>query len=396
MVIANLISKILSWKFALLALCSIVFFAHGARNYKFKDLEALSKSSEFKEFFLHAKDIPPGQRKTEWEVLVTKTARGYLERVKKFKILPIGDFKTLLSINSWPHLRNSENFVAETNHLLKNYFLKEIEKELSDELKDQLLIFWFENSQAYPIGFSIGKKLIEKGEKELAHTFIKPALKSPLANIYCEDSQIQPLIFSKILPILKNTSVGDPNFDVKMATVINRKCWREFRNSVITKLEGYQLDSKSKKQLIKILLLDRSLPLQEKTYAQFLFLLDSPPKSPELNYSWEALEVLSKNPQMRQEILKKFHSLNIFPDKSFQVNDSRLRALTQKILQSFPEFIDYYTKRCVSFLASNKTIINPTLNCVQLYRIVRKSPESSGLVPQVMTALNPYFSTIKQ
>ncbi len=379
--------RILSFLFCLSTLCH-------ASPYGLKDLKSLADISEYREFFEHAKDVPPAQRNQEWETLVTETFTKYISFLEQFAPLAERHFNKLLELNSWKVLRANESRLAQMNKLLKQYLESRIQTDLSSETMETVKVFWGQNFGDPTIGYSLGKLILEKEPGNLMGLqMLSTGFRSSISEVYCSDPEIYPHLIKgveKIYKQLRNTE----EFDVKLSGFMNRKCWQSLRPTLTKKLEDNATPNTSKKLLLNILTSDYATEQEVKSYAQFLFLLDGPEKSETLNKTWDILNDLKQKPELREKIANRIEKLDSIPDGTFKdLKEDQRYFLAKNLLINFPEFSDVYAKRCLGFLKGNVGK-NPTSHCQNFYRVLREI-DYKTISPVAFEALSPYFKDLK-
>ncbi len=386
MILSNRIKQILSFLFCFCSLCS-------AAPYDLKDLKSLANDKEFQEFFNHAKDILPKNRNRDWEGLVNKTFTEYLTLLEKTAPLNKESFQTLLKLNSWKILRNNGTRLNKMNDLLRKSLIKKFQNSAKKAVP-LIKVFWIQNFNDSKIGYALGKEILRKlPDNDLGLQMISAGFRSSISDVYCSDNQIHSLLIKGLEKVYKNLNSNE-EFDVKLSNYMNRKCWNALAPVLISKVEDPKVNSSQKKIIIEILSSDFSTESLIKNYARFLYMLDAPVKSNTLNKSWELLENLKNDPQMRESIIKKLTELEIIPDRTFEnLKNDQNYYLARNLLKNFPEFSDSYSKKCISFL-KGKQQLNPTLHCQNFYRVLRKL-DFKTISPIAYEGLSPYFKNLK-
>ncbi|MCB9093695.1 MAG: hypothetical protein H6621_01390 [Halobacteriovoraceae bacterium] len=416
----------LFYKRLLSVLCAILIpLSSTFGAYKIEDLEQLAKNKEFREFFLHAKDIVPQNRGDRWEKLIKKSADQYLTTFDPENlIVPRIDFDIFMEIQAWPAIRSNETLLLKLNQYSLFYLESEIklitkksEQEIV-ELKNILHQFWKNNKQFFNLGYQIAlslyafKEEATKPQSALTHLispypdfmaylylFTEQAYKSPVSHVFCDSSMSQNIISYKFQELLeKQQTLLDDNFDIKISQFVNRKCWETYRPYLFEIISQKNSAHDKKEMAFKLIQLDRSLPSEQKTFAAILYLLDGPQKSELYNLSWNRLMDLKKEPESRNSIAAKISNLDPVPDNLFsQTKNIQHILLTKNLAQYFPELFESYSSKCLEYLEGKGSFKkgNPTIHCKDLFLILRGLHQKDEVAPRVYYSLKPYFKDIK-
>jgi hypothetical protein len=304
-------------------------------QYSFEDIKELEKKAEFIEFFAHAKDIRPTLRDKKWQDLV-KRAFKKLTLLYESSRPNSKAFSQYLNLSSWKTIKDTEELRERSLKIILNYFQS---KKYTPEISAQVIEFFNANSKNPYVLYEIYKD-IEKKEKlpKLKEKIVLNAAKSSLASYFCSRKEALG-IFSE--PIAEIIGAKPQEFDLKLSTIMNRKCWEEVKK--------LSLSSSSVNQIyLQSILKDPGSEQKEKKLAVILLLINHKISLKEKNILWEQFSKISENADQRQEILKTMNSYEAIPDTNILNKGQKSYYLTKFFFRKFPEFKTYYLKQCLN------------------------------------------------
>lgn len=205
-------------------------------RYTMDDLKALSGSRNWNELLVHAEDIRPSQRNSEWEDLVQKAALGAFNQyvVSGAKDDAIGFGQQL--ILSYPFLSQSKTFTEQFSKELVPVAQPCIQYAIEGCLENYgRLLGTLAPSAA--VSFEEGTKVFQNVSKSLAVPFFAAAVKQ--SNNYCAEE--------KLANALLHTLDRPNNANFGLAKEVATK---ECANTALTNFENYIIESQTVREAL--------------------------------------------------------------------------------------------------------------------------------------------------
>lgn len=365
-------------------------------SYTLKDLEALEKEKAYQEFFKHAADIRPSERTDYWKEMVANMAEGYLKSLKQKLILKREDFKTTTDLALWPALADNEFFKIHRADLSLKWF----EQCLSDESGPQspcwsdLTDFW-QNPKAFVdlvprllkllrpyLQTSPPDPLNPKHRARLMvseYFIISPILFSELAELQCQKSEFQDILWSK-LKAEWQSELNTQGLKGLMSSSAANECWKKLipRAQKLLSRGGLDQETQLAHEFLKV---QGALNSPTQEFYSLNYLLGFPVKGESFNKSWALMQKLSKSVSRRETLMEQIRSWERLPGEVFTQNDStKKRAILRHLSLNFPEFVDFYAHTCLNFYTGEKSYPqgNPALHCKEFFTTAK---EIEGALP---------------
>jgi hypothetical protein len=344
------------------------------------DLEVLKSGKNYVEFFRHAKDIIPTQRDQSWLNMVSTMASDLVDQYRSQDKYKQSEFKLIESLANWPELANDEFFQVKRNSYALTYFKRCLLREDKNSCYDQMKSFWKTARQDPETGYQL--LVLAEGffPSKNSWVFIKKALTSEFSKFYCPKEVVQHTI-EKRLRRFSTVDSGSQQFPVKLKLLANSQCWAKTKEYFGNKL----LEASAAEQEVIFRALEGlDLITKEEKYAYLTkYFLEGPKPGSLLNFAWSHLEKLSQDYGLRKKVLEKLIELDPLPGAIF-TKESKNQVFTRHLVKTFPEYLNSYTKTCVSYLSGTKTFPygNPTLNCHYLFKINEKEVLGEQVISQ--------------
>lgn len=365
----------MGFRFLLLAASIAAFLSAAAPTqvYTMKDLEALEENRNFAEFFAHAKDIRPSQRGDVWNKMVTSMADQYLKKLQEGLSISQKEFELAAEVSTWAPLKNDEFYAKKRNQLALAFFDKCLAKTNGSvsglPCKKRMLEFFHTFNKEPELGIALAGILREADKTIDLWSFAAPMAQSAFGEFYCDKTPLYESLKKKLL------SVTDPS---KHA---HKDCLKSFSLRAKKDLASSEVE----KRTTSFAILEKLGKLEEEERRKHLigrllgasFLEDKA-----WGEGYEALQALGENPSLRKTVLEELSALNSLPDNLFARKErKRVMALTKQLAKNFPEYLDYYTGKCLEWLEGKGDFPsgNPTPNCHQYFefaKILESSPQA--------------------
>ena len=124
-------------------------------------------------------------------------------------------------------------------------------------------------------------------------------------------------------------------------------------------------------------------------FYHLVYLLDAPTPGEIFNESWNTLHLLAKKSKRRDKVISEFQQLDLLADSSIGslTDPVKAKVIATEFSKSFPEYLDYYLRRCLAFYRGDEKFPNgnPTPKCRTI--IDNQSPLlNSSLVIEIKSA----------
>ena len=335
-------------------------------KYTLPDLEVLAQEENFTEFFNHALDIRPIERKESWRGMVTKMADGYARRILAKNEVKKVDFSKIESLYSWPSLKTDEVFKLHRQEIGLRY-LKNCLKQ-TEPCWSTVQSFWEVDKNDPEVAFKLAELTINYPGKSLSTWgYLDVALKSSLSEFYCKKDFVLQSLWEKFeIDYIRLGTKG--NLLKKIDETVHPDCLISLNQWTLNKL------NKPDKSIDRELAY-QILEAQGKTtpaLSDFFFtvyLLESPSQGELFNYAWNRLTELSKSINRRDAVISKIKTLDPLPDQVFaSMDELKKRAILGHFKNNFPEYLYFYTDQCLLFYGGKNIFPNgnPTMRCQNL------------------------------
>ena len=362
--------------FLLFNFCSTVCLSAEFR-YNLKDIEALISTENYQEFFEHIYDVRPSERDESWEKMVLAMAEKYISSLKSRKIEE-ADYRILKNIFNISHLKNDEFFRDKRDQIVIKYV-----SENFDSIKmSQIIMKSKELSRKYPENISFHVNLISAIYPYITanDSYLKyiddlnqitsKITSSPFSEFYCDKSPLNSVLKTEIYYKSELTKTYDKSCLKKLMGFIKKDLENQnmvIRNKAFRFLSNYGELSKEEKS---------NFHITNMVYGMKY-------KKSEWDDVFKALEYLGNNDKKRRSLLDKLQKHDPFPDIVFKIHDDKKTiGISRLISRYFPEFLDKYTKFCLSYLSGEVKYPfgNPTPNCHRYMEISKRSKSSPEAV----------------
>ena len=328
-------------------------------SYNKKDLDVLVDQKNYIEFFRHAKDIRPSERDAIWNQNVEQMGLGLLDFLaSKTRINP-SELKLVKELSYWTLFKDNEFFIKKRDF----YFLKDLKSCLENNSKKcqhKALSIYKDFSHDITFSNEIVNILAKYPDSfNDLWPYIKRLTKHELSEFYCNKGAMNDVIISKIFSTQNLENVlKDLHIDcIKvLAPQLNDK--------LLSKSEHER--NRSFKILKKYNFLK---PNDQVIFDTVSYLKKEKLNNKQVDEIVKSFKLINKNYTLREDVLEHLKKLDPIPDHIFQVKENA--ELKIKILNRyFPEFIDYYSQTCLSYLSGEKNYStgNPTPACHDFFK----------------------------
>jgi|GEM_PF-610747 len=382
--------------------------AHAA-IYNVKDLEALERSGQVREYLDHAFDIRPSERDQHWQEMLSNMAKKYVTNSQKDNEFSERHFQYIEGMAGWQGLKDDEIFQLTRYEYalayLKNCF-NEMEKRKTPDLanqncKKELNKFWsniVDKTKAHQIGISLHSLALEWEEKiptvqfspQEKWSYLAPGVQSPIGEIYCSKHHVQRGILEKLDDILlQETEDADARVAIKMA--ISQDCRKVIIPKLVEFLRRPFLSASEATQFetaLKTLKLLGQLPKDQLDLLYTLYILKGPTAGEIFNLAWNTVLGLGQSFPRRTKVIEQLKQYDPLPDRAFLGGDPRrAKVLIELLHKNLPEYIDYYAKTCLNYLAGRGSFPNgnPTMACHDFFNVFGKLKNTN---PNLMDQYN--------
>lgn len=338
-----------------------------AAEYTMADLEALEGQQNVEEFFEHAKDIRPSLRQGAWSKMVVSMGEVWTKQLLASKSISSSEFSHFSTIALWPPLKEDEFFVQKRDKVALAYFKQCLQVNGSNCLKQMKETFInFERAPA--LGFQLAKLANSiKGTSANIWTYLSPIAQSPFGEFYCDKSPLYEALAKKIAQGEDKHSHKDcvksfakrAQIEIKSATDLQAKSLAFRGLSILGLLSPQEQNKQTIYDALAGALTDRN------QWSQAL----------------KALSYYSDSQRLRKDLVADLKMQETLPDRLFSKVDSKQAlALTKLMGKKFPELLDLYANKCLSWLRGigDYPRGNPTPNChsyFEMAKVIGSSPD---------------------
>ncbi len=334
-----------------------------ATPYTMQDLEALEGTSNFVEFFEHAKDIRPSLRGSPWKKITVSMADNYLDSLLASSSINQKHLARVKEISKWEVLANDEFYIKKRNKVLIQATKICLKSKAEYSMCLNSAQEYFKEFQSKEFGIELAEILFKEssGHSKPIWDLARPMTISEFGEFYCHKTPAYDLIKERLLTNSSLKSELHPDCLKVFVKKLREELPLTFAYKILMELDALNEDQKSQYHLVKIL---NAGELTSKSW--------------ELGF--KAIKKLGADHQLREKLLGEFKELNTLPDKVFAIKDKKKAlVISKQIAINFPEFLDYYTAQCLKWLGAEDTFPkgNPTPSChnyFKLAKIVNSSP----------------------
>ena len=346
----------------ILVLLMVLLFrtAHSAEGYTFKDLEILVEQGNYRDFFLHAKDIRPALRSEYWKQMVRQMAVGWLDFKSKRSIFDQDSFQKIEDIALWPALRGDRFFQIKRGEYaiqtLQRCFAAGSKKH--PECLKGVEQFWMRSQKMATTGYRLAKLLAEQKQPG-GWRYLSEILAKEEAAVYCGEKLVQDE-FLKAMKKWDNKTVH-PSCWKSMATMLKKFLWENSNAKSGAREE----------QVFNILVEKGELNEAEQDFYFALFILNGPTVGKTFNQAWNRMKALGEDYSRRQKVLQRLKKLDPMPDGVVGIpRQSKRTTLLNFFTHHFPEYFNHYIKVCLNYLEGKASFPqgNPTVRCRDFFR----------------------------
>jgi hypothetical protein len=332
-----------------------------AALYDIKDLEVLESNKSFREFLDHAKDIRPSSRDKHWSEMVGNMATSYLKELLTKKSYQKENYDYVHGLSTWAQLKTDSYF----QHKRHEYSVEYFRKCLAKHCEPDLTRFWNSSRQDGELAKKLATILMHLNPKASLSHFLKKIGHDDYALFHCKKPWIQSQIFKVITEPIRMKE--EAKIKSTLLSYVGRECWKSLRPIVHAAL----LRGPGLKQDYAFTLLNtmEKLSTEWRDFYHVSYFLGSPIPGNTLNESWRTLKELGQSYSRRSSVLKKLSKLDPLPGKLFSLIDREKRmTLVSYLKKNFPEYVDHYSKTCLSYLGGEVDFANgnPTPDCDNL------------------------------
>jgi hypothetical protein len=327
-----------------------------------QDLNVLHENKNFHEFFDHALDVLPSNRKAQWKEMVENSGVDYLSTIISKTKLENKDINLISKISLWPSLSKNEFYNKKRDHI----FLKQVKLCFQSQEKDCFTLtkaiyndFKHENSFVFEL-----LKILKS--QNITHQQIWPYARIISSNkfgeFYCNKEPLKTILTQELLTQTSKKLINTDDF--------NKDCIKTISKSLSKNLIS---NSPSNRSMSHTVLTQYGLLAStDKGKFEIISLIDGKSFSPsEFDKVLSVLVDFAKSDVKRNSLIAQYKRLDPLPDGLFSnTNSKQVKAKIKIIHRHFPEIIDAYALRCLSYLQGSKEYLNgnPTPNCHKFFK----------------------------
>jgi hypothetical protein len=369
-------------------------------RYQLNDLEILEKNRAYYEFFTHARDILPSNRNEYWKNMVSNMAESWTQQAIKGSVTSRRDYRLLENLVTWPENRTNDLFLARRHKLAMRYFLQcysnKVSRKSSSKIKEgknckeRVAEFWGRTPKRPRWALKTFKFLLKHDTLELDEiwNYLKVVVNDASSEFLCKDPQVSDYSIQYLLQ--KVPSIKFSHLDEKVTEFFHPLCWRSLVGIIKKQLataHGHQRREMIRVLLSKSQIVKENLGLQKTQQSELdilyiLYMLSRPQKGDVFNLAWANLKELRDDYHRRKKVLMQLKSFDPLPDESFTRKTFKGRVILKEIQKNFPEYLDHYSKLCLSYLKGKGKFPNgnPTVHCRDFYQMT----QGSSMIPPMV------------
>ncbi len=337
--------------------------------YDEKDLEILVQQKNYIEFFNHAKDLRPSKRDKIWEENVQQMGIGFLDFLASKTLINPAEIKLVKNLSYWNTFKDNEFFIRKRDF----YFLKDLKNclELKMENCEEKAITIY-NDFNHDITFSNDIiNLISNYPKVFTDpwAYVKKLTKDEISEFYCNKGKLNDIIIQKIFSSQRINEVLDDLHADCIKVLVPQLNDKIVSSSFSERKRAYTILKKYK--YLK--------PNDQVIYDTLLYLNQDKLSNAEIDEIVSSFKLINKNYKLRENVLENLKKLDPIPDHIFQ-SDQKTNLKIKVLNRYFPEFIDYYSNTCLTYLNGDKNFIkgNPTPACHHFF----EKAKNTNILPQ--------------
>lgn len=376
---------------ALLILISLcVSSSYTQTPYSLSDLEVLREGRNFKEFFLHAKDILPTKRDKNWRNMLSGMVSEYIDNLIKENKFNRESFIQIEKLSQWPEQKNDRFFQYKRNNYALRYFKNCLSSKTNEpvpptklECQRSMRHFWSSSNKDIDSGYQMLLLHIGFFPNQDSSPYLPFIVKGEFSENYCKE----PIViqeFLKYLEKINTLEIAKEQLKKKVLALASPSCWEIFKPKIIKNIRD-----KPTKQTEVIFKLSSTLDFLSKVESDLWLIryyLENPEPGEYLNRAWYTLKVISQNYKRRMSVLRKLTLYDPLPGYIFSLpNHQTRKALTRNFGVNFPEYLSEYAKTCMKYLSGVKVFPhgNPTKECHDLMALDKKLSQEKFLSDEI-------------
>ena len=328
------------------------FQNNSGTNYHQEDLNALYHAKSYEEYFQHVKDISPQKRNKVWKNQLNEMIDSYSSLLLKNDVTH-NLFVKIEELSNWDEAKESIKFQLNRISIAKNYFTLCLKESELNVCKKDFENFW-KNKPSDPQDSLFFLNISEQTKSNIgSYKIIEAAVKSSLAEIYCQKEEINKILASEMVK-------KENNLDLLM----HPRCWKHFKNNY---LNSYKTaNSPFPTAVFEILNERKMLNENEKNLMSVLLFNTDLPKGTLLNYTWNRIEKLRKQSSGKKYVITHLRNYKYLPDKLLALPKAFEKETKVKLLiKNLPDYFDLYLRKCLAYYKGSESFPegNPTPNC---------------------------------
>jgi hypothetical protein len=346
--------------------------------YDLSDLKVLKNESSYQEFFQHAKDIKPAKRDKTWNTLVRSMAMEMLQdKMSDIKISE-KDFKTVLSISSWPALKTNEFYLRKRDQFAYKYFQECFKTKNINSCYSEINKYYNQFSLSPELGVKFAKILNKHFDSTQNITYdlwplLKPMAQNSISEFYCNKSPMRNIIVNKLYNDSKFTKKAQNKLKIHPDCL--KAITPDLKKNLFTTGNSYL------RYKTFSVLQDKNILSKDDIFLYYtLQLLDAHIFDKQQTIrAFQSLKSLANDYRKRELVLLKLKAITPLPGKVFTLDTKSSIVITRGISKYLPEYIDYYSTTCLKHLEGTMKTIggNPATYCHDLFNMAK----SSNLLP---------------
>ena len=362
-----------------LLICILSTSLQAQNNYTMGDLEVLQERKNFEEFFAHAKDIRPGERKKTWIAMVQNMSEEYLRHILKRPFVSHQDLAQIDNLADWSIIRENPGFLILRNKFGVKFFKYCFDHELDKDrcYRDALNFIKKTPSQAQmatDIGEIIHQYRLKMPLDSLIGMnlwpFFEKMAKDPISEFYCPKEFFRNELMAQLIKGIEDLS--QKQIKQKISELVHKDCWSKISPYLKDQLQIGQSDLS--KHAYYLLMANNDLSEYENDLFLIQHILNYPRPGKIFTKAWPKLQGLGGNYQLREKLLTDIKALDPLPGEIFQYyHEKRALVIIKVLSKNFPEYLDLYSQTCLNYLEGKEFPNgNPTPKCSFLFGIAEK------------------------
>lgn len=171
-------------------------WSFGMATYSMVDLEVLTQEENFEEYFKHALDIRPSERKEAWKTMTSKMAEGISKKILLKSEITKQEFLKIESLFKWPTLKSDDVFKLNRQEIGLRFIKSCLKTESS--CWGEIKTFWESDQQDSEVSFKLAELTLNVKEAPITTwSFLEAPLKGALSEFYCRKDFVLKSIWGK-------------------------------------------------------------------------------------------------------------------------------------------------------------------------------------------------------